>query len=79
MIGCEDSNTILEPTNDLSEVSLNKGRIILDRDLDDFEDLTDYKVHYTQSYTIWWKYCCNPSMEKSRWITSQIKSKIIYS
>ena len=60
MIGCEDSNSILEPTNDLSDVSLNKGRIILDRKLDDggfddkldLGDVTNPLIKLSKSFTI---------------------------
>jgi len=48
MVGCQDDNSILEPTNDLSDFSLNKGRRILDyknKDLDDFSDfLSNYNI-----------------------------------
>jgi hypothetical protein len=59
-IGCQDNNSILEPTNDLSDISLEKGRPILVRDLGDdgiklldgFEDLDNYNINYSQNFTI---------------------------
>ena len=58
MIGCEDSNSILEPGNDVAG-SLNKGRVILSADSEEAEkaldgavDLTNYNLKYSQNFTI---------------------------
>lgn len=64
IIGCQENNSILEPQNEQFDAStLNKGRIILDgkldddgdddlRLLDDFSDETNYKVKYTENFTV---------------------------
>lgn len=62
IVGCQDNSLLLEPTNDNMDASvLNKGRVILDRSLDDdvdlrllddFSDETNYKVKYTENFTV---------------------------
>ena len=62
IVGCQENNSPLEPTNDSIDASvLNKGRVILDRNLDDDDDLrllddfsdeTNYKVKYTDNFTV---------------------------
>ena len=42
VVGCQENNSILEPENEQFEAStLNKGRIIINRDLDDDDDIFD--------------------------------------
>jgi hypothetical protein len=59
MIGCQDDNSLLEPTNDVAG-SLNKGRVILGNGLTDglksadgFTDInTDIVSKYSKSFTV---------------------------
>ena len=62
IVGCQEKNSILHPESEIESAStLNKGRIILDskldddddlRLLDDFSDETNYKVKYTENFTV---------------------------
>ncbi|MCB0748657.1 MAG: hypothetical protein KDC90_14450, partial [Ignavibacteriae bacterium] len=55
MVGCQDDNSILEPTNDVAN-SLNKGRVILSDGLKNAVDLTDgatnIKTKYSKTFTV---------------------------
>jgi hypothetical protein len=63
-IGCQDDNSILEPTKNLNDISLEKGRPILVRDLDDglgddgiklldgFEDLENYTLKHSRFFSV---------------------------
>ena len=44
LVGCQENNSILEPENEQFDAStFNKGRIIIDRNLDDGDDDKDLK------------------------------------
>ncbi|MCB9209770.1 MAG: hypothetical protein H6609_10360 [Ignavibacteriales bacterium] len=67
VIGCNEESSILEPSNEVSDGFLPKGRPILNLDydylrydslaaengdVDDFEGLLEFKAKYTKNYTV---------------------------
>ncbi len=61
VVGCQDNNSVLEPTSDSMDASvLNKGRVILPRSGDDddlrlldvYSDEINYKVKYSENFTV---------------------------